>query len=126
VVWYEMTQPSPRVRFDPAQGDAFRDAIVGDLRTALLEHPDDAELLDLVTALRAESPEFAERWAAARPARYRGLRKHVEHPEVGLLVVDGDVLQVPGSDVRVVVYSAAPGTPDADRLARLTGTASRG
>lgn len=113
-----MTRPSPIVWVEPAEDDAFRDAVVGDLRTALLEHPDDAELLDLVAALREESPEFRERWAAARPARYRGLRKHVEHPDVGPLVVDGDVWQVPGSDVRVVVYSAAPGTRDAERLAR--------
>ena len=87
----------------------------------MLEHPDDAELAELVTALHRTSPEFAERWTAARPARYRGMRKHIDHPVAGPLVLDGDVLQVPGSDLRMVVYSPAPGTPDADRLARLTG-----
>jgi len=120
VVWYEMTQPSPDVWVDPREDDTFRDAIVGDLRVAFLEHPDDAELSDLVTALHETSPEFVERWTAARPARYRGMRKHVDHPDVGLVVVDGDVLQVPGCDLRIVVYSPAPGTQDADRLARLT------
>ena len=95
---------------------------MGDLRVAFLEHPDDAELADLVTALHETSPEFAERWTAARPARYRGMRKHVDHPDVGLIVLDGDVLQVPDSDLRMVVYSPAPDTPDADRLARLTRT----
>lgn len=119
VVWYEMTQPNPAVWVDPGEEETYRDAIVGDLRVALLEHPDDAELADLVDALRACSPEFVERWTAARPARFRGMRKHVEHPGVGRLVLDGDVLQVPGSDVRIVVYSPAPDTPDADRLARL-------
>jgi transcriptional regulator with XRE-family HTH domain len=120
VVWYEMTQPSPRVWVDPGEDDAFRDAIVGDLRVAFLEHPDDAELADLVTALHETSAEFGERWNAARPARYRGLRKHVDHPVTGPIVLDGDVLQAPGSDLRMVVYSPAPGTQDADRLARLT------
>ena len=120
VVWFEMTQPNPRVWIDPREDDAYRDAIVGDLRVALLEHPDDAELVDLVTALRETSPEFVERWTAARPARYRGMRKRVDHPDVGPVALDGDVLQVPGSDVRIVVYSPAPGTRDADRLARLT------
>ncbi|NAZ77963.1 helix-turn-helix domain-containing protein [Kineococcus sp. T13] len=126
VVWYEMTQPNPRVRVDPGEGETFRDAIVGDLRVALLEHPHDAELTDLVDALRARSPEFVERWSAARPARYRGMRKHVDHPDVGALVLDGDVLQVPGCDLRTVVYSAAPGTRDAERLARLTGHGADG
>ncbi len=119
VVWYEMTQRNPCVWVDPGEDDTFRDAIVGDLRVALLEHPDDAELTDLVSALHASSPEFVERWTAARPARYRGMRKHVDHPDVGTLALDGDVLQVPGCDVRLVVYSPAPGTQDAERLARL-------
>ncbi|WP_369130303.1 helix-turn-helix domain-containing protein [Modestobacter roseus] len=119
VVWFEMTQPNPRVWIDPREDENYRDAIVGDLRVALIEHPDDPELVDLVAALREVSPEFVERWDAARPARFRGMRKHVEHPDVGLLVLDGDVLQAPGDDVRMVVYSPAPGTPDADRLARL-------
>jgi len=121
VVWFEMTQPNPRVWVDPGEDETFRDAIVGDLRVAFLEHPDDAELADLVTALHRTSPEFAERWAAARPARYRGMRKHIDHADAGPLVLDGDVLQVPGSDLRMVVYSPAPGTPDAGRLAGLTG-----
>jgi transcriptional regulator with XRE-family HTH domain len=120
VVWFEMTRPSPRVWIDPVEDATYRDAIVGDLRVAHLEHPGDAELADLVGALHDTSPEFAERWAAARPARYRGMRKHVDHPAVGPIVLDGDVLQVPGSDVRLVVYSPEPDSPDADRLARLT------
>ena len=74
-----MTQPSPRVWIDPREDDSFRDAIVGDLRSTL-----------------------------------------IEHPVVGLVVLDGDVLQVPGHDLRIVVYSPAPGTQDAERLAQLT------
>ncbi|MEV4352593.1 XRE family transcriptional regulator, partial [Actinoplanes sp. NPDC049596] len=120
VVWFEMTQPNPGVWVDPAEDQTYRDAIVGDLRVAYLENPGDAELADLVTALHETSPEFAERWTAARPARYRGMRKHIDHPDAGPMVLDGDVLQAPGSDLRLVVYSPAPGTPDATRLARLT------
>lgn len=120
VVWFEMTQPNASVWVDPAEDETYRDAIVGDLRVAYLENPGDAELADLVTALHETSPEFVERWAAARPARFRGMRKHIDHPETGPIVLDGDVLQAPGCDLRMVVYSAAPGTPDADRLARLT------
>ncbi|WP_306213931.1 helix-turn-helix domain-containing protein [Actinoplanes sp. RD1] len=119
VVWFEMTQPNPQVWVDPDEDESYRDAIVGDLRVAALEHPGDAELADLVTALHEVSPEFTERWSAARPARFRGMRKHIDHPGTGPLVLDGDVLQAPGSDLRMVVYSPAPGTRDAERLARL-------
>jgi transcriptional regulator with XRE-family HTH domain len=126
VVWYELVEPNPRVWVDPAEDEVFRDAIVGDLRVALLEHPDDAELADLVAALTERSPEFVERWTSARPARYLGMRKRVDHAEVGPMTLDGDVLEVPGSDVRVVVYSAAPGSVDAERLARLGGAGGGG
>lgn len=123
LVWYEMTQSNPSVWVDPLEDETFRDAIVGDLRVAFLEHSGDAELADLVTALHETSPEFAERWIAARPARYRGMRKRVDHPGTGPIVLDGDILQAPGCDLRMVVYSPAPDTPDADRLARLVGSA---
>ena len=48
------------------------------------------------------------------------MRKHIDQPVVGPVVLDGDVLQAPGSDLRMVVYSPAPGTQDADRLVQLT------
>jgi hypothetical protein len=41
----------------------------------------------------------------------------VVHPQVGRITVDCDVLTVKGSDLRLIVYTAAPGSPDADALA---------
>jgi hypothetical protein len=46
-------------------------------------------------------------------------RKTLIHPEVGPITVDCDVLLVHGSDLRLVVYTAPPGSPDADALALL-------
>ena len=46
-------------------------------------------------------------------------RKTFAHPEVGRITLDCDVLTVAGSDLRLVVYSAPPGSPDADALALL-------
>ncbi|MGW1606383.1 MmyB family transcriptional regulator, partial [Streptomyces eurythermus] len=53
-------------------------------------------------------------------SRTRGAaRKTVDHPVVGALTLDCDILGVAGSDLRIMVYSAQPGTEDADRLALL-------
>ncbi|MEJ5946906.1 hypothetical protein WDZ17_16550 [Pseudokineococcus basanitobsidens] len=41
----------------PGEDETYRDAIVGDLRFAYLEHPDDAELADLINALHETSPD---------------------------------------------------------------------
>jgi hypothetical protein len=43
-------------------------------------------------------------------------RKTLDHPVVGRMTVDCDVLTVHGSDLQIVVFSAEPGTPDADAL----------
>ncbi|WP_448389808.1 MmyB family transcriptional regulator [Microbacterium aurum] len=50
--------------------------------------------------------------------------KAIDHPVVGEVVLDCDVMVIPGADLRVVVYSAASGSPDADKLdlLRVTGT----
>jgi len=42
--------------------------------------------------------------------------KTIDHPEVGPITLDCDVLTVAGSDLRLVVYTAEPSSPDADRL----------
>ncbi len=118
--WYEMTNDTSAMWVDPQEREQFRDALVGDLRVARVAHPDDAELDQLVGALMAGSDEFARRWRTARPSVYRGARKSIVHPRVGTMTLDGDVFQPAGSDVRVIVYSAAPGSPDEARLRSLT------
>jgi len=119
LVWYELTEPSSRVWVDPTERELFRDALVGDLRVAQVAHPGDPELADLINGLHAVTPEFTDRWHAARPALYSGARKQIDHPHVGAMTQDSDVLQAPGSDLRLIVYSAATGTQDASRLGLL-------
>ncbi len=52
-------------------------------------------------------------------ARHVSTRKTVNHPQVGLLTLDCDVLTVEGSDLRLVVYTADPGSADGQALALL-------
>ena len=42
--------------------------------------------------------------------------KSLHHPLVGDITLDCDVLTVPDSDVKVVMYSTAGGGPDAEKL----------
>lgn len=102
----------------------FRDALVADLRQAAVEHPDDVPLAALVEDLLATSPAFAERWRTGAVGRHRSSRKRIEHPGLGALEVDCDVLEVPGVAVRIVAYSAEPGSESAERLEllRVVGT----
>ncbi|NAZ86561.1 helix-turn-helix domain-containing protein [Kineococcus indalonis] len=101
-------------------------ALVRDLRTALVEHPRDRGLAALVAELRASSARFAQLWAEGAVGRHVSARKTVEHPAVGDVTCDCDVLTVPDSDVRLVVYTAAAGSPDAEKLEFLRVTAPVG
>jgi MmyB-like transcription regulator ligand binding domain len=69
--------------------------------------------------LRRVSPRFAELWERRDVRRRIASRKTFDHPEIGTLTLDCDVLTVRGSDLRLVVYTAPPGSPDADALALL-------
>ena len=49
----------------------------------------------------------------------------MRHPDVGLLELDYDVLELPGEpDLTLIAYSAAAGTPTADTLALLASLAA--
>jgi hypothetical protein len=73
----------------------------------------------LVAELRAKSDHFAELWDSGTVSRPESSRKTMDHPLVGALTLDCDVLSVAGPDLRIMVYTAEPGTQDAERLALL-------
>lgn len=120
--------PDSRVRFTPQSRGAFEAALVADLRRTAGQYPADLGLRSLVAELRRASARFAELWESGAVARHEAARKTVDHPDVGALTLDCDVLSVAGSDLRIMVYTAEPGTEDADRLALLDviGTQSLG
>lgn len=105
--------------------DGLPAALVADLRTALLDYPRDDALRALVDDLRTTSRAFAELWDQGAVGKHVSARKTIEHPQVGDVTCDCDVLTVPGSDVRLVVYSAAEGTPDYEKLEFLRVTGGR-
>lgn len=98
-------------------GDAAEEAaLVADLRTTAAAYPTDARLAALVERLTESSPRFADLWFGGTVGAINGDRKTIEHPEVGDLVLDLEVLLVSGCDLRIITYTAAADTPDADKL----------
>jgi transcriptional regulator with XRE-family HTH domain len=96
--------------------DVLQSVLVSDLRGALVDYPHDRGLAVLVTELRSSSPQFSRLWEQGAVGRHVSARKTVEHPDVGDITCDCDVLTVPGSDLRLVVYTVAAGSPDAEKL----------
>jgi transcriptional regulator with XRE-family HTH domain len=119
IVWQGFLGNGGRVSQDPDERERTAVESVASLRLAAGRYPDDPGLRRLVDELRAGSPLFARLWDEGRVAERRASTKTVHHPQLGPLVLDCDALHLPDVDQRLIVYSAAPGTPEAEALALL-------
>lgn len=104
---------------DP-QAVAFLRACVADLRASLARSPKDPRIRALVDELLRSSPEFGQMWADHNVAVRRVQRKSVVHEQFGRMEFDCQVLDVPGSAIRLIVYVPEPGSPTAAAFASLT------
>jgi hypothetical protein len=107
------------VSLDPDEDERTAVEAVASLRLVAARYRDDPGLRRLVDELRAGSERFAMLWDEGRVAERRTSRKTVHHPQVGRLELDCDALHLPDVDQRLIVYSAAPGTPAAEALSLL-------
>lgn len=117
ITWRYFTGQPSRVVRDRAEDEAFERTSVGELRAVAARYSRDEGVRSLVAELLAVSPRFAELWSAGGVADWRGDRKAIRHPEVGLVEVDCDVYLVQGTDLRVIAYTAEPGSEAAQQLA---------
>lgn len=98
--------------------EAFERALVADLRRTA-GTISDAEYHSFIRRLRDGSPRFAAYWDEGRVAAHRSLVKTVHNRIVGDVTLDCDVLTVPDSEVKLVVYSTAETGSEAEKLAFL-------
>jgi transcriptional regulator with XRE-family HTH domain len=119
-VWRNFLGPSDRVRHTAGSRHALQNALIADLRTATARYPADQRLNRLVAELLIHSDRFAELWDTGIAGHHEAARKTIDHPHVGAVTLDCDILTVAGSDLRIMVYTAEPGTEDAERLALIT------
>lgn len=121
-VWRNVVGPPSRARQTPEEHDEQVAQLVADLRTTAARYPADQGIRRLLADLRAASPRFVELWdTAPDPVRAEATRhKVIDHPTVGPIIVDCDTLVVAGDDLRIMVYTAEPGSRDAERLELVT------
>ncbi|MBL1290623.1 helix-turn-helix transcriptional regulator [Streptomyces sp. NPDC057067] len=119
MIWRHFKGLPGRVRQTPQQKADFEATMVGDLRAATARYPADLGLRSLVKDLRETGPAFAALWDSGIVGVHQSGAKAIVHPEIGTLTLDCDVLIAAGSDLRVVAYTAAPGSEAAARLGLL-------
>jgi transcriptional regulator with XRE-family HTH domain len=96
--------------------DAFERALVADLRRTAVTLSGDPRFQAFIARIREQSPRFAALWNEGRAAAHRSLVKTVHNALVGDVTLDCDVVTVPDSDIKLVVYSATESSPDAAKL----------
>jgi transcriptional regulator with XRE-family HTH domain len=118
-VWRNLVGPGSRTVHTPEEQARFESLLVADLRMTAARYPADRELKRLIAELTSHSPRFAELWESGEIGSPQDQSRHkiIDHPDVGLIALDCDALIVAGDDLRIAVYTAEPGTQDAERLA---------
>ncbi|QQD76426.1 helix-turn-helix domain-containing protein [Curtobacterium sp. YC1] len=102
-----------------SDGAEFRRHVVMQLRTSRTRYPNDQQVSELVEELRTGNAEFARLWDRHDVQVAPVLTKTFRHPTVGSVTVDCDSLALTDRDQYLVLYTAPPGSPDADALALL-------
>ncbi|GIJ43771.1 transcriptional regulator [Virgisporangium aliadipatigenens] len=118
----EETGPWP-VR-SPAGPEATETALVADLRATATTYPADARLAEMIDRMLAASPRFARLWTNGTVRPHAGQEKIIEHPAVGEIRLDCEVLMVPGADLKLLTMFALPGSDAAAKLGALRAGAA--
>ena len=92
-------------------------------RRASARYPRDQRLAALIRSRLDGNARFAELWHDGAVGGHAEDRKTIKHPEIGDVTVDCDVLNDSDTDLKIVIYTAAPGSEDATKLdlARVAG-----
>ena len=82
--------------------------------------PDAPDLAAIIGELMVKSPDFSRLWDRYEVRRMGDGEKVFRHPVVGTMTLAHESLELTRTDgQRLVVYMAAPGTPDYDAMVLL-------
>lgn len=100
--------------------------LAASLRGVAGRSPDDRELATLIGELTTRSEDFTRMWAAHDVRQHRSGLKGLRHPVVGELHLAYESMELPGDrGLSLIVYTAEPGSPAAEKLARLAEIAEQ-
>jgi transcriptional regulator with XRE-family HTH domain len=119
LVYRWFTDPEQRAIHPEADHELHSRVHVASLRVVHGRDAEDPEAQELVDHLLAESDEFAALWQRHEVVSRANTLKRFVHPLVGTLTLDCQVLTSENLTEKLVVFTASPGSEDAERLALL-------
>ncbi|MGW3498670.1 helix-turn-helix domain-containing protein [Streptomyces sp. NPDC001020] len=121
---YLFLHPVGRTLYEPWQETVALS--VAHLRAVAGADTDNPELTALVGELLLKSTEFARLWERYDVCERGGGQKSFRHPKVGSMTLTYEVMRLARTGgQRMVVYQAAPGTPDEEAMLRLESAHTR-
>jgi transcriptional regulator with XRE-family HTH domain len=120
--WF--TDPEERRRFPVEDHMVQSRRYAALLRSVQSRDPGDPEPRELIEALLHQSPDFAALWDEHEVGLAAEMRKRIAHPTVGVIELDCLILTADNQTEKLVIFTATPGSEDAERLAllRVIGT----
>lgn len=91
-------------------------AIVADLRSASSRYSADSRLASLIAQTIDGNEQFAQLWHEGSVGGHVEDRKTIQREGIGAITLDCDVLTDTGSDLKIVIYTALPGSLDEMKL----------
>lgn len=119
LLWLHFTGPSDCHLHGPESAENLDASLVADLRRTAGRYPDDPALAQLVSRLSEASPQFRELWLRHQVDEHGPSIRRVIRSQVGILDLDCDILSTQRHDLRILLYTAAPGSDSESRLALL-------
>ncbi|MEU5907083.1 helix-turn-helix transcriptional regulator [Micromonospora sp. NPDC047527] len=119
LLWLHFTGPSDCHLHGPESAETLDASLVADLRRSAGRYPDDPQLQQLVARLNETSTQFRELWLRHEIDEHGPTIRRVVHSEVGTLDLDCDILSTQRHDLRIMIYTAEPGSESESKLALL-------
>ncbi|MEE4543098.1 helix-turn-helix domain-containing protein [Streptomyces sp. V4-01] len=126
LLWLQFTSASDCHLHGPDSAEALDASMVADLRRSAGRYPDDPQLHRLVARLNEASERFRTLWGRHEIAEHGPTIRRIVPSEVGPLELDCDILTTQRHDLRIVTYTAEPGSDSESRLALLATIGSVG
>lgn len=116
--WF--TEPSSRGFHPREHHERHGRVYVAQLRERAARRGPDSAPAQLAARLRQLSPEFEQYWSQQQVGLRFTSEKTFLHPEVGSLVLTCQLLLDPDQEQTLIVYTATPGSEDAQKLELLS------
>ena len=116
--WF--TDPASRAIYPVEDHPVRARQFVAGLRGAVARDPEEPTAKALLASLLETGEEFRALWAAHEVPSGESIRKRLVHPRVGTIEIDCQTLVAETEGQLLLVYTATPGTEDAEKL-RLIG-----